>query len=535
MKNNTLIQSFAKGKAIEDKRQSQKNAVIYTRVSTKEQAETNQSLETQKKYCLQYALKHDLNVLGFFGGTYESAKTDERNEFNRMIRFVKNQREGISVILVYSLDRFSRTGDNAIFISSELKKQGISIMSVTQPIDVSTHSGVLQQNIQFIFSKYDNDLRREKCISGMKEKLLRGEWTGGAPVGYAYDRSGGKGAEKVVPNEKGVLIAKAFEMKVQGTSSTDIAIHLKSLGLKIDKKRLTEILRNPFYCGYLSHNLLNGEVVKGKHEPLVSEEIFYLANDVLKKNSSGYKQEMKNVNVPLKNFVRCSECNTPFTGYIVKRKQLYYYKCNRIGCRCNKSAKNLHVLFSDLLKQYEIKPELIMPLKQQFEYVCDSLKGASKEARSGIQKNLDALNAKLEGLEERFAYGEIDRDIFERVSGKLRKEINNLSEQARKSSFELSNPHLLIDHSLEIIVNLSEFWVSGDFDSKRKLQEVLFPEGIIYDKQIGNYRTTKVNSILQLTHSISNKLEGNKNGQAKLSRDLSDWVVPTGIEPASKV
>ena len=147
-----LIQSFAKGKATDNAKQSQRNAVIYTRVSTKEQADTNQSLEIQKKYCLQYAIKQDLNVLGFFGGTYESAKTDERNEFNRMIRFVKNQKEGVSAILVYSLDRFSRTGDNAIFISSELKKRGISILSVTQPIDVSTHSGVLQQNIQFIFS-----------------------------------------------------------------------------------------------------------------------------------------------------------------------------------------------------------------------------------------------------------------------------------------------------------------------------------------------------------------------------------------------
>ena len=52
------------------------NAVIYTRVSSKEQAENNKSLETQRKYCLQYALRYDLNVIGFFGGTYESAKTD---------------------------------------------------------------------------------------------------------------------------------------------------------------------------------------------------------------------------------------------------------------------------------------------------------------------------------------------------------------------------------------------------------------------------------------------------------------------------
>jgi site-specific DNA recombinase len=166
-----LFRGFAKGNSSQPNNANH-NAVIYTRVSTREQAITNQSLETQKKYCLEFALKNSYNVLGFFGGTYESAKTDERNEFNRMIKFVKNQKEGITYILVYSLDRFSRTGDNAIFISTELKRRGISIVSVTQPIDVSTHAGVLQQNIQFIFSKYDNDLRKEKCIAGMKEKLL---------------------------------------------------------------------------------------------------------------------------------------------------------------------------------------------------------------------------------------------------------------------------------------------------------------------------------------------------------------------------
>jgi site-specific DNA recombinase len=365
-----LIQSFAKGKASDNTKQSVKNAVIYTRVSTKEQADTNQSLETQKKYCLQYALKHDLNILGFFGGTYESAKTDERNEFNRMIRFVKNQKEGVSAILVYSLDRFSRTGDNAIFISSELKKQGISIVSVTQPIDVSTHSGVLHQNIQFIFSKYDNDLRREKCIAGMKEKLLRGEWTGVAPIGYCYDRNGGKG--KVVPGEKGKLIARAFELKAQGLTNTEIATGLHQLGLRLDKKRLSELLRNPFYCGYIAHSLLDGQVIKGRHEPLISEELFLKVNDALKKNAFGYKHN-KDINVPLKNFVRCAKCDTPFTGYIVKKKNLHYYKCNRIGCRCNRSAKSMHGLFTDLLNSYELNRLYQSPLREQFLHICEAL------------------------------------------------------------------------------------------------------------------------------------------------------------------
>ena len=511
MRNYNAIQIFAKGHATDTSKQVRRNAVIYTRVSTKEQADTNQSLETQKKYCVQYALKQDLNVLGFFGGTYESAKTDERNEFNRMIRFVRNQKEGVSVILVYSLDRFSRTGDNAIFISSELKKQGISIVSVTQPIDVSTHSGVLQQNIQFIFSKYDNDLRREKCIAGMKEKLLRGEWTGVAPSGYFYDRSSRE--QRIIPNEQGRLIARAFEWKVQGMANTEIAAKLGQLGLPVDKKRLSEILRNPFYCGYLSHNLLDGQVVKGKHE-----DVFLQANDMLKKNTSGYKQESGNLNIPLKNFVRCSECNTPFTGYIVKAKNLYYYKCNRIGCKCNRSAKTLHGLFSDLLMSYQLNPIYLAPLKEQFFYLCEGLTESGKVNSVDLKKNLGQLEIKLQKLEERFAFGEIDRDIFERVAGKVKQEIQSVNAELSKSNIELSNPSLLIDHSLEIISNLSEFWASGDLDHKRKLQELLFPGGILFDKHVDNYRTPSVNSILTLTRSLSNSISENKNGQIIMIR-----------------
>jgi site-specific DNA recombinase len=87
----------------------------------------------------------------------------------------------------------------------------------------------------------------------------------------------------------------------------------------------------------------------------------------------------------------------------------------------------------------------------------------------------------------------------------------------------------LIDHSLEIISNLSDFWASGDYDDKQKLQEVLFPGGVLFDKHSNNYRTQRVNSVLQLAHSISNGLRGNKNGQIKKISDLPGLVAPAGI------
>ena len=81
------------------------NAIIYTRVSTKEQADTNTSLETQKKYCENYAKANGLRVVGYFGGTYESAKSDERKEFKRMLKYVR-QSGSVGYIIVYSYDRF---------------------------------------------------------------------------------------------------------------------------------------------------------------------------------------------------------------------------------------------------------------------------------------------------------------------------------------------------------------------------------------------------------------------------------------------
>ena len=106
LKNETLLKQFAKGKCKEEQDDSIQNCVIYTRVSSKEQMDTNQSLEWQKKFCMEYAIKNKLSIKGYFGGTYESAKSDERKEFSRMLKFVKASREKISFILVYSLDRF---------------------------------------------------------------------------------------------------------------------------------------------------------------------------------------------------------------------------------------------------------------------------------------------------------------------------------------------------------------------------------------------------------------------------------------------
>lgn len=530
MKNISFLQQFAKGKQPEQS-VTGLNAVVYTRVSSKEQADTNKSLEWQKKYCEDYSAKNKFKIEGYFGGTYESAQTDERKEFSRMIRFVKNHRQKISFILVYSLDRFSRSGENAIYISSELKKIGVQIVSVTQPMDASTHTGTLQQNIHFIFSKYDNDLRRQKCVDGMREKLRRGEWMGNCPIGYSYDKSGGGKEQKIIINENGALLKKAFLWRANdNVSHTAIAERLTAKGVKIDRKRLTETFRNPFYCGYISHNILNGEIVRGKHEPLITEEIFFQVNDMLKKNSQGYKQSKENENTPLKHFLKCEYCGSPYTGYIVKKKNLYYYKCATIGCKCNRNADTLHDLFKGLLGTYSVSEDFNEALKEQMQYTYHNLTDANSDERRELKKKLSEATEKLGKLEERFAYGEIERELFLKVSEKCRAEKSNLEDALQSASQNFSNSDELINFTLEMVVKLGESWKLGELYQKTALQNLLFPMGIHYDRRKDDFRTNWATNIFRRIRSFPTDYEKNKSGMLDWKTNYSALVAGARLE-----
>jgi len=333
-------------------------AVVYTRVSSLEQYQTNGSLESQAKICTRLAEQMNLPVIARFGGTYESAKSEERKEFKRMMDFVKNSKHNIRFILVSDTDRFSRTGPNAIFLTEQLREKGIQVVAASSPLDTLTPIGAFQQNIQLLFSHFDNQLRREKTIRGMLQKFEKGFFIGTPPIGYQHETKNGE--TSIVLNQTGEILRKAFEWKAnQGLRNTEIAARLEKLGVKIREKQLSRVFRNIFYCGLLTNNMLKGKIVEGTNwKPLVSKELFLKANDVLKRYHREYDYNKDDINMPLRNFISCAKCGAKWTGYIVKAKGLYYYKCNKAGCKCNKSAKQMHEQFMKHLQHYEVTPPL---------------------------------------------------------------------------------------------------------------------------------------------------------------------------------
>jgi site-specific DNA recombinase len=525
----TVFEQFAKGKKKGDSRNN--NCIIYTRVSTKEQ-ELGYSLGTQRKECEELAIKNGYSILGYFGGTYESAKTDERKEFNRMLQFAKRSKEKVTYIIVHMVDRFSRSGANAIFLKEQLKQTGIYIMSVKQPVDVRTTSGDFQQNIQIIFSHYDNQVRRERCMAGTKEALSRGEWCSTTPKGY--DRVNINGKSELVVNATGKIIRKAFLWKAnEGISNEECRARLAKLGLKVSHQRMSHILKNPFYCGLIAHNALEGKIIEGRHEKLISKDIFLKVNQVQKKNPHGYKHDPEQDNVPLKVFLKCDSCEKSLTGYVAKKKGIWYYKCRNIGCCNNKSAKQLNEVFYKSLSYFTLNPKYRKLLR---EMLLQELHEENKENLENVKllkSTYQDINHKIERLEERYINEELSQELYVKYGTKYKQERLALAQELTKLETGSSNLENEVDEALDFSENISKTWHCGGFKEKQRVQYFLFPNGIRYNRKKDTVRTDKYNPLFLWIARQQQDAANNKNGIPELSLEYAALVENIGVEPTT--
>lgn len=533
MKNTDLLRQFAP-KAPKSAR-SGNNAVIYTRVSSSDQ-EDNTSLGSQKKHCEQFANRRGLNIVGYFGGTYESAKTDDRKEFNKMLQFVKRS-QNINYVIVYSYERFSRSGINGASIADELlKKYGIVTLAVTQELDPTTPAGSFQQKILFLFGQMDNELRRDKVVTGMQEMLLNGYWVWEVPRGYTNLNKGAKASDrKIVVNAEGKHLRKAFEWKAyKQMSNVEISRRLKKLGVNMPDKRLNNLFTNPFYCGYITSSLIPEQVIKGHHEAMISPELFLLVNGVRKENrTQGYVKDHDNENLPLKVFTKCNNCNESMTGYLVKRKGIYYYKCSTTGCCNNRSANIMHSMFKRILEGFRLDDGEIEVIKIQLEEQFSNFFKESIDEKKALESSRKEIGRKIEAIEERFVIGEIDKPLYEKFRSKYDKELIEIDTELSKTHITFSNLQKVIKHALEICENPLILWEKLDLYGKRILQNMLFPDGIRYDRQNDLYRTTRINSFFAIIPQLAGLLKGNKKGDSINFDKIPLVVVPPGLEPGT--
>ena len=285
----------------------------------------------------------------------------------------------------------------------------------------------------------------------------------------------------------------------------------------------------------MSHKLLEGKLVKGSHEPLVPQELFIKANIEVDKNEHGYSLHFENEPIPLKGFLKCSQCQQPMRGYIVKAKNLPYYKCNTKGCCNNKSGKELHVGFKSALEylKLELLPNTRDFLKKQVIATYNKINREREENKAKMREQILDANRKIQRLEERFMAEEITLDLYQKYGSLYKEELRKLEEAHNESGKRVSNLEKCVDVAFEMACNLHKMWDILTFKDRVIMQKVVFPEGIWYDKKINRCRTKEVNFVIRYFSQLSKDIAEIKSGDSNFIFEIPALVGDTGFEPVT--
>lgn len=546
MKIEEQFKSFAKG--YDKKVTSNNNVFIYTRVSSKDQ-ESNKSLATQLDQARAHALAKGYNITFEFGGTYESASGDfTRKEFAKLIDEVRRSKNKPYAILLNTINRFSRSGGGGVSLATELVESlGVHIIDVSTGNSTETEQGKIIIYQELLKARQENIDRLKVTLPGMVRHIKEGKWLGNAPKGY--DHFGPKvkdikfysKEQTIILNDDGMLLKKAWQWKLQGEKDYVILKKLENLGLKITKQKMSDIWRNPFYCGISTHRMLDGEIKKGTWEKMVSEHDFLLVQEILKGNNFGYKQEKTNPNRPLNGFVSCSCCGNKLTGYEVKKKGVHYYKCQ--GCKggsinANSTKKSISAganeLFSEFLTQFSIGEQFEEALRIQLKMTYELLSGESKDDNKLFQKELEKLEVNLKTIKQNRMLGLVDdEELYSEMKSNLESKIFEIKKKMGEGSEELSNLDNYVSKSVTISKNINKYWDENGIEIKKRVQELVFPNGVVLDIKNRQYLTNEVNTVFEINRVITGGEGGEKeNGSEKIS-EPSSVVAGTGLEPVT--
>ena len=512
-----------------------KVAVIWTRVSTKEQADNNLSLDTQEKACRDYAARNGIEVDCLMGGTNESAK-EEGKLFREMVTYVAKHRR-INTIVVYSLDRFSRAGEQAMITVGYLKSKGIMVESVTQPIDANNPAGEFMQKMLFLFNQFENNLRKDKCVAGMQECLEKGDWYSQPPLGYSIDRTSAV-KHTLVIDEAGKMLGQAFRWKAyEGLHNHEIVKRLKAEGFPkpIYPQRLSEIFHNPFYCGKIRHDFLGknpdgtDKIVQGNHPAIVDEATWKLVNEA--ESHIGYSHATIVEGAPLKKHVICPVCGHFMTGY--KSKGNWYYKCNTDGCKCNKRADVMHEKYCEVLEGYAIPKELRSIVVEEAGRVLRIGEENQIEQMRIVKARITKLNTQLKEVVIKHSLNDLPDEDYQITKEYLTKQISEAEAQLKDAENNSSNYSNSVESVVAIACALKGLWSNGDFEMRQEVQKMVFPEGIVWDRENCNYLTPKENLALVEFRSISDSYKNSNIKKQDKSFDLSCVVAEAGLEPTT--
>jgi site-specific DNA recombinase len=404
-----------------------KRAVIYCRVSTKEQVEDGNSLVSQERLCREYATREGFEVTEVFIEKGESAKTADRAELKRMMSFCTARKGVVQAVIAYKVDRISRNIADYSYLRVKLKSAGAEIRSVTEFFE-DTPAGRFMENIIANVGQFDNDVRTERCVGGMREAVREGRYVWMAPLGYDNVKLNGKST--IAQNEKGTLIREAFELIAERNQSTEaIRQFMATKGLlnkkaqPVSQSNFYKLIRNPLYKGTIKKM---GIISKGSFKAIVSDELFDIVQNILKGRKNPAKNYLnENPDFPLRRFVS-HPSGKRLTGYWSKGKysKYPYYSFNQPGLTFAKNK--LETKFVAFFAQFEFEQKHLNVMRDFLHKTVGRHIDNDAKEEEIIKNRIDEINDQIDKLVDIHEKGGITITMLTDRTGKFETELEHL-------------------------------------------------------------------------------------------------------------
>jgi len=469
-----------------------KKCIIYCRVSTKEQADKGYSLEAQQRECIKFSLNNDYEVDKVFIERGESAKTQDRTQLTKMIEYSVRNKKKLTALIIWKLDRLARNLSDQNELVKNFSRVNIRVLSATENNEDNS-TGNLMRNIIGSFAQYENDLKSERTINGMKQAVKEGRWCWPAPIGYSNTKDN-RDKSILIKNEDSKYIEEAFLLVEKGIhKQTEIVNIIKKKGFKrINNSLLNRILRNPIYCSLIKTSWFP-DLIQANHQPVISQEVFNRVQVILDGKKPTITPKIRNnPDFPLRNFIHCEECEGKLTGSWSKgrSKKYPYYHCRTKGCSLYVRKEVLEEDFYQCLKELQPKKEIMDLFKDIVLDVWKKKKEESFKEVKRLEKEMQKLREKKERINELAIKDTFDDKTYKEEIQKVNNDILVKQIELNEYKIDLDDSETCINFCKYFISNIADLWRNADLDLKQRFQKLIFPEKVLYKK--GRFRTTKI-------------------------------------------
>lgn len=514
-----------------------KKAVAYIRISDRKQID-GESPETQRRAIQEYADRNNIEIVpdGWFFDEAKSGKNTDREDLQKLLLFVARNAKRIDLVLFYKLNRGSRdamsyyTGIKAILTS-----KGIGVRSASEPMVDDTPIGRWMEGMFVLNGQLDNEVKGSVTTDNMRSLAIQGYWQHGPIIGYNAHK---------IPNELGklrpTLKPSAMAPKVKTVlerfsqadiSKAELTRFARSIGLKSPRgKYLTDtsiirLLANPMYAGFVYDKFTDGELVDGKHQAIISLEIYWLNQRILRaatNKRSGAECRTVRDDYPLKRLLLCHNCLKPLYASAPKTGGGGYsprYHCARPSCKGKtKSVKaaEVHQRFLTLLQDIE-------PSKGQLRLYKEILLRQAIKEVGNLNHEITTLRTKLNEIAKariatntKFSLNHLSKDERDEVIATLNQEKFNIADELAQREQQQTVQEKAIDYAITFMEHTAQLWKDAAPEHRRRFQNMIFKEGLILNTQTLEFGTPNISPLYRY---IPNK------------KDLSETEKPHLVTP----